>query len=89
MNTLNGKRRRVRKIKQTATTENEWSTQEAFIGGYLLHISTHSIYRMRLNFRGTKLSRIVILLNIRGFYFRGCWERIDMVDHLIIGKLRN
>ena len=28
-------------------------------------------YRMRLNFRGTKLSRIANLHNIRGFYFRG------------------
>ena len=46
MNILNGKRRRVREIKQTATTGNEWSTQEVFIGGYLLHISTHSIYIM-------------------------------------------
>ena len=34
---------------------------------------------MRLNFRGTKLSQIANLLNIRGFYC-GCWERIDMVD---------
>ena len=54
----------------------------------MLH-ATKSTYRMRLNFRGTKLSRIANLLNIRGFYFRGCWERIDMVDHLIPGKLRN
>ena len=46
-------------------------------------------YRVRLNFRGTKLSRIANLLNIHGFYFRGCWERIDMVDHLVPGKLRN
>ena len=29
------------------------------------------IYRMRLNFRGTKLSRTADLHNIRGFYFRG------------------
>ena len=28
-------------------------------------------YRMRLNFRGTKLSRMADLHNIRGFYFRG------------------
>ena len=41
-------------------------------------------YHMRLNFHGTKLSRIANLLNIRG-----CWERIDMVDHLVLGKLRN
>ena len=47
------------------------------------------IYRMRLYFRGTKLSRIANQLNIRGFYFRGRWERIDMVDHLVLGKRRN
>ena len=46
-------------------------------------------YRMRLNFSGTKLSRIANLLNFRGFYFCGCWERIDMVDHLVLGKLCN
>ena len=28
-------------------------------------------YRMRLNFRGTKLSRMADLHNIRGFYYRG------------------
>ena len=44
---------------------------------------------MRLNFRRTKLSQIANLLNNHGFYFRGCWERIDMVDHLALGKLRN
>ena len=44
---------------------------------------------MRLNFRVTKLLRISNLLNIRGFYCHGCWERIDMVDHLVLGKLRN
>ena len=44
---------------------------------------------MRLNFRGTKLPRIANLLNSRGFYFRGCCERIDMVDHLIPGKICN
>ena len=42
------------------------------------------IHRIRLNFRGTKLSRIANLLNIRG-----CWEGIDMVDCLVPGKLRN
>ena len=26
------------------------------------------------------------LLNYHGFYFRGCWECIDMVDHLVPGK---
>ena len=58
--------------------------------GYLAYQPPfHAIYRMRINFRGTKLSRIAHLLNIRGFYFRGCWERIDMVDNLIPGKLRN
>ena len=46
-------------------------------------------YRMRLNFRGTKPSRITNLLNIRGFHFRRCYERINMVDHLVLGKLRN
>ena len=46
-------------------------------------------YHMRLNFRGTKLLQIANLLNIRGFYFRRCWERIDMVYHLVPGKLRN
>ena len=51
--------------------------------------TTNVSYRMRLKFCGTKLSRIANLLNIRGFYFRGCWERINMVDHLIPGKLRN
>ena len=30
-----------------------------------------AMYRMRLNFRGTKLSRMADLHNIRGFYFRG------------------
>ena len=44
---------------------------------------------MRLNFRGTKLSQTANLLNIREFYFRGCWERIDMVDQLVLEKLRN
>ena len=44
--------------------------------------SRRGSYRMRLNFHGTKLSRIANLLNIRG-----CWERIDMVDHLVLGKL--
>ena len=41
-----------------------------------------------LKFRGTKLSRIANLLNIHRFYFRGCWEQVDMVDHLIPGNLR-
>ena len=44
---------------------------------------------MRLNFHGTKLLRIANLLNIREFYFRGYWERIDMVDRLVPGKLPN
>ena len=46
-------------------------------------------YRMRLNFRETKLSRIGNLLNICGFHFHGCWERIDMVDYLVPGKLHH
>ena len=46
--------------------------------------SRRGSYRMRLNFHGTKLSRIANLLNIRG-----CWERIDMVDHLVLRKLFN
>ena len=47
------------------------------------------LYCMRLNFHRNKLSWIENLLNIRGFYFHGCWERIIMVDHLVLGKLRN
>ena len=39
-----------------------------------------------LKFCGTKLSQIANMLNIRRFYFRGCWERIDMVDHLVSGN---
>ena len=45
-------------------------------------------YRVRLNFRGTKLLWIANLLNNRRFYFHGCWERIDMVYHLIPENLR-
>ena len=44
---------------------------------------------MRLNVRVTKLLRIATLLNIRGFYYCGCWERIDMADHLVPGILCN
>ena len=36
-----------------------------------------------------KFSQIANLLNIRRLYFRGCWEQIDMVDHLVLGKLHN
>ena len=42
---------------------------------------------MRLNFCRTKLLWIANLLDICGLYFRGCWERIDMVDHLAPAKL--
>ena len=34
-------------------------------------VTSKPLYRMRLNFRGTKLSRMVDFHNIRGFYFRG------------------
>ena len=60
----------------TATTCGPIKTART---GY--HVVTRAHYRMRLNFRGTKLSRIANLLNIREFYFRGCWERMDMVYH--------
>ena len=39
-----------------------------------LYPPSNDVYRMRLNIRGTKLLRIANLLNIRGFYFHGCWE---------------
>ena len=48
-----------------------------------------SEYSMRLNFRGTKLLRIANLLNVCEFYYCGCWEQIDMVDHLVPEKLCN
>ena len=51
--------------------------------------NTELVYRMRLNFHRTKLSWIANLLNIRGFYFCGYWEQIDMVDHLVPGNLHN
>ena len=50
-------------------------------------LSKSFIYRMHLNFCRTKLSRFANLLNIWRFYFRGCWEQINMVDHLVLGKL--
>ena len=58
--------------------------------GILFHGSPFvDIYRMHLHICGTKLSRITNLLNIRGFYFCRCWEQIDVVDHLVLGKLCN
>ena len=47
------------------------------------------VSRMRLNFCGTELSPIANLLNIHKLYFGGCWEWIDMVDHLVSGELLN
>ena len=44
------------------------------------------VYHMRLNFCWTKLSWIANLLNIHRF-FRECWERINMADHLVPGNL--
>ena len=52
-------------------------------------LAIFTYYRLRLNFRGTKLSQIANLHNIHGFYFRRKWEWIDTVDHLEPGKLCN
>ena len=49
----------------------------------------HRYLSMLLSFCRTKLLQTADLFNIRGLYFRGCWERIDMVDRRVTGNLRN
>ena len=52
-------------------------------------IELSDLYRISLNVRGTKFLQIANLLNIREFYFCGCWDRIDIVDHSVPENLCN